>query len=68
LPKPVLEALQAHLNGRDEGYVFEGSSLEITKVHEPYIGPTSGYSGPGKGAKPGFEEQNNLSETTAEEG
>ena len=24
LPKPVLEALQGHLNGRDEGYVFEG--------------------------------------------
>jgi integrase len=24
LPKPVLEALEAHLNGRDGGYVFEG--------------------------------------------
>ncbi|MDD5700660.1 MAG: tyrosine-type recombinase/integrase, partial [Dehalococcoidales bacterium] len=24
LPKPVLEALEAHLNGREEGYVFEG--------------------------------------------
>ena len=24
LPKPVLEALQGHLNGRDEGYVFQG--------------------------------------------
>jgi integrase/recombinase XerD len=24
LPKPVLEALQGHLNSRDEGYVFEG--------------------------------------------
>lgn len=24
LPKPVLEALQGHLNGRDVGYVFQG--------------------------------------------
>jgi integrase len=24
LPKPVLEALEAYLNGRDSGYVFEG--------------------------------------------
>lgn len=24
LPRPALEALQAHLNGRDEGYAFQG--------------------------------------------
>jgi integrase len=24
LPKPVLDALEAHLNGRDDGYVFQG--------------------------------------------
>lgn len=24
LPKPALEALQSHLNGREEGYVFQG--------------------------------------------
>ena len=24
LPKPVLEALEAHLQGRDSGYIFEG--------------------------------------------
>lgn len=24
LPMPVLEALEAHLNGRDDGYVFQG--------------------------------------------
>jgi integrase len=24
LPKPVLEALQGHLGGRDVGYIFEG--------------------------------------------
>jgi integrase/recombinase XerD len=27
LPKPVLEALQGHLNGRDEGYVVEGRDM-----------------------------------------
>ena len=24
LPKPALEALEAHLSGRDDGYAFEG--------------------------------------------
>ena len=27
LPKPVLEAIEGHLNGRDEGYVFEGRDM-----------------------------------------
>ena len=27
LAKPVLEALQGHLNGRDEGYVFHGRDM-----------------------------------------
>ena len=27
LPKPVLEALKTHLNGRDVGYVFEGRDM-----------------------------------------
>src|SRR5512136_2534801 len=27
LPKPVLEALEAHLNGRDVGYVFQGRNM-----------------------------------------
>jgi integrase len=27
LPKPVLEALHDHLNGREEGYVFEGRDM-----------------------------------------
>ena len=27
MPKPVLEALQAHLNGREEGYVFQGRDM-----------------------------------------
>jgi hypothetical protein len=43
-------------------------SFEITKMHKPYVGPTSGYAGSGLGAKPGFENQNILSETRAKEG
>jgi|WetSurMetagenome_2_1015567.scaffolds.fasta_scaffold02388_5 hypothetical protein len=43
-------------------------SLEITKMHEPYIGPTSSYAGPGLGAKPGFEDQNNVSGAILNEG
>ena len=27
LPKPVLEALQGHLNGREEGFVFQGRDM-----------------------------------------
>jgi site-specific recombinase XerC len=26
-PKPILEALKGHLNGREEGYVFEGRDM-----------------------------------------
>lgn len=43
-------------------------SLEVTKIHKPYIGPASAYAGPGKGAKPGLEDQNLISNYSAKDG
>ena len=45
LPKPVLEALQVHLNGRDEDYVFECRDMSHISLPVPQAGSSIVSSG-----------------------